>query len=195
METLFRAVLAGALVVVALCGGLPGQAAAQGGPLVIGEATEAERYFAQLQAAGDRRTALGIEAKIRNLWLDAGGPTLSLLTSRAMDAILRKEFDHAIDLLDTVIALDPDYAEAWNQRATVHILGEEYGKALRDLERTLALEPRHFGALADLGLVFGSLGDKKRALAAFTRALEINPHMDKVREAAEKLRSEIERRL
>ncbi len=191
MMKITRSGLIGAVLAVVVAGAA---AAEMRRDLTADAGGELDSLFEALAAAPNVTVAIHIEAKIRKRWIAAGGPTLALITSRALDAILKKDYDHALDLIETAIALDPDYAEAWNQRATIHYLRDNYGQALVDLERTLALEPRHFGALADLGQVFRDLGDKPRALAAFRAALKLNPNMKKVREAADKLAPEVDGR-
>lgn len=186
-----RSGLIGAVLVILLAGAVFAETRSD---LSADAAGEVDRLYEELAAAPNAIIALHVEAKIRKHWVEADGPTLALLTSRAIEAILKKEYDHALDLIDAVIALDPNYAEAWSQRATIHYLRDEYGPALGDLQRTLALEPRHFGALADLGLVFRDLGDKPRALKAFREALALNPHMKKIQEAADKLIPEVDGR-
>jgi len=97
----------------------------------------------------------------------------------AMDA---QQMDVAMKLLDALVKLRPDWVEAWNRRATLYYLQNDYGRSLQDIQQVLIREPRHFGALAGLGMIMQDLGDNKRALDAFRKALAINPHMDKVPE-------------
>jgi Flp pilus assembly protein TadD len=100
---------------------------------------------------------------------------------RAQDSVL------ALDLLDSVMALKPDWAEAYNRRAAVHFQRKDMDGAMRDLRQTLSLEPRHFQALAGIGMVFQQGGNGKQALAAFREALKINPHLKGIKQAAERL--------
>ena len=81
-----------------------------------------------------------------------------------------------------------------NKRATVHFLRDDYPKAIADIERALALEPRHFGALAGLGMIMQDIGDEKRALEAFRKALAVNPHLEKVPELVKTLTEKVEGR-
>ena len=83
----------------------------------------------------------------------------------------------AMPALDDIVARAPDWAEAWNKRATVLYLIGEHDRSLADIERTLALEPRHFGALAGIGLIRIAKGEHRAALAAFRRALAVNPFL------------------
>ena len=80
-----------------------------------------------------------------------------------------KQFDVALKLLDAVIKLHPDYIEGWNRRATLYYMQNDYQHSLEDIEQILVREPRHFGALAGLGMIMQELGDDRRALDAFRK--------------------------
>jgi tetratricopeptide (TPR) repeat protein len=101
------------------------------------------------------------------------------------------DYSAARIMLDRIVQQAPEYAEGWNLRATVHYMEDEYGEALGDIERVLALEPRHFGALAGLGRIFLELEDKKAALKAFQAALAVNPHLSDVREEMVDIQEEL----
>lgn len=128
-----------------------------------------------------------IEGQIWSLWQSSGSDTTDLLLAR-VDALLREEeTEKAIHLLDEVVTLSPDYAEGWNKRATAHYLQDDYRAALQDVERTLRLEPRHFGAWSGLGTILLGMGEDARALQAYNRALQINPHLVEIVKEAERL--------
>jgi len=94
-----------------------------------------------------------------------------------------------------VTTLKPDYVEGWNRRATLFFLQDDYGKALSDLEKVLALEPRHFGALAGLGMILNEIDRKKEALLALQKAIAIDPYLDdQVRDTIKTLQPEIDGR-
>ncbi len=105
-----------------------------------------------------------------------------------------KDYDLAVKLLDAVIELKPDYVEAWNRRATVYYLEKDYGHALADIREVLSREPRHFGALAGLGVILQELGDDKHALDAYRRALAINPHLEHIPDVVKSLTEKVEGR-
>jgi tetratricopeptide (TPR) repeat protein len=94
--------------------------------------------------------------------------------------------------LDTLVALEPDFAEAWNKRATVYFYQGEYERSLADISRVLALEPRHFGALNGLGMIFERTGRKAEALEAFRNALAIHPQMPAIQQRVDMLSRELE---
>ena len=108
-----------------------------------------------------------------------------------MDA---QQADVALKLLDAVVKLRPDYVEAWNRRATLYYLKNDFAHSIADIQQVLAREPRHFGALAGLGMIMQDLGDDKRALEAFRKALAINPHLEKVPELVKTLSEKVEGR-
>jgi tetratricopeptide (TPR) repeat protein len=93
-----------------------------------------------------------------------------------------------------VVKLRPDYVEGWNRRATIYFLQNDYANSIKDIEQVLIREPRHFGALAGLGMIMQNLGDEKRALEAFRKALAVNPHLEKVPEMVKTLSEKVEGR-
>jgi tetratricopeptide (TPR) repeat protein len=150
--------------------------------------------FGALKAAPDEASAKHVEARIWAIWMQTPSDTTALLMMRAKAAMEAQNSDVALKLLDAVVKLRPDYVEGWNRRATLYYLKNDYTRSLQDIEQVLAREPRHFGALAGLGMIMQDLGDDKRALDAFRRALAINPHLDKVPELVKTLTEKVEGR-
>jgi tetratricopeptide (TPR) repeat protein len=150
--------------------------------------------FGALKVAPDDVSAKEIEQRIWSHWLVSSSDTSNLLMSRVKTAVDDKDLELALRLLDAVVELDPGYVEGWNRRATVHYMRKEFGQSLTDIRRVLALEPRHFGALTGLGLILQDIGEEKEALAAFRKALAVNPHLDKVQEMAKTLSEKIDGR-
>jgi tetratricopeptide (TPR) repeat protein len=150
--------------------------------------------FGALKAAPDEASAKHVEARIWALWMQTPSDTAALLMIRAKAAMDAQQFDVAQKLLDAVIKLRPDYIEGWNRRATLHYLRNDYARSLEDIEQVLLREPRHFGALAGLGMIMHDLGDEKRALDAFRKALAIDPYLDKVPELVKTLTEKVEGR-
>jgi tetratricopeptide (TPR) repeat protein len=132
-----------------------------------------------------------IEAEILRRFDKSGSDTADLLMSWAGKAIQAKSYPLALDILDQVVLLRPTFAEAWNKRATVHFLMDDYSSSISDIRQTLAMEPRHFGALSGLGVILQAMDRKDEAIRAFKRALEVNPQLEKVRESLEKLEKEV----
>jgi tetratricopeptide (TPR) repeat protein len=150
--------------------------------------------FGALKAAPDEASAKHVEARIWALWMQTPSDTTALLMMRAKAAMDAQQMDVALKLLDTVIKLHPEYIEGWNRRATLYYLRNDYAHSLQDIEQVLVREPRHFGALAGLGMIMQDLGDEKRALEAFRKALAVNPHLDKVPELVKTLSEKVEGR-
>ena len=153
-----------------------------------------DTLFSALKIAPDDASAKAIEDRIWAVWVSSGSDTCNLLMSRVKAATENKDYDLAIKLLDSVIALKPGYVEAWNRRATVYYLKQDYGHAIADIAEVLAKEPRHFGALSGLGLMLQDIGDDKHALEAFRKALAIDPHLDNLPETVKTLSEKVEGR-
>ena len=150
--------------------------------------------FGALKAAPDEASAKHVEARIWAMWLQTPSDTASLLMTRAKAALDSQNIDVALKLLDAVIKLRPDYIEAWNRRATIYYLKNDYAHSLQDIRQVLAREPRHFGALAGLGMIMQDLGEERRALEAFRKALAVNPYLEKVPDMVKQLTEKVEGR-
>ena len=150
--------------------------------------------FGALKAAPDEASAKHVEARIWAMWMQTSSDTAALLMSRAKTAMDAQKSDIALKLLDSVIKLRPDYVEAWNRRATLYYVRNDYLHSLQDIQQVLIREPRHFGALAGLGMIMQDIGDEKRALEAYRRALAVNPHLEKVPDMVRSLTEKVEGR-
>ncbi|WLB55363.1 tetratricopeptide repeat protein [Bradyrhizobium sp. 521_C7_N1_3] len=150
--------------------------------------------FGALKAAPDEASAKHVEARIWAIWIQTPSDTASLLMARAKTAVDAQKIDIAIKLLDSVIKLRPDYIEAWNRRATLYYMQNDYGRSLADIREVLIREPRHFGALAGLGMIMQEVGDEKRALEAYRKALAVNPHLEKIPDQVKALTEKVEGR-
>lgn len=147
--------------------------------------------FGALKAAPDDTSAEAIENRIWAQWLASGSDTVNLLMVRVKHVIEKEDYDLAVRMLDAIIEIRPQYAEAWNRRATVFYLKKDYASALADLRQVLRREPRHFGALSGLGTIMQDIGDDKHALDAYRAALDLYPRLkgvdDKVKTLTEKV--------
>jgi tetratricopeptide (TPR) repeat protein len=150
--------------------------------------------FEALKIAPDADSAKLVEGRIWALWFASGSDTTDLLMGRVKTAADQKDLNLAIELLNAVIELRPDYVEAWNRRATIHFTNKDYGASLGDIRQVLAREPRHFGALSGLGIIMQELGEDKLALEAFRKALAVNPHLQKIPEFVKTLTEKVEGR-
>ncbi|WP_371347615.1 tetratricopeptide repeat protein [Ancylobacter sp. IITR112] len=153
-----------------------------------------DALFAALKAAPDDESAKEIAARIDVALTPSGSDTADLLMARASQATQAKQFDLAVELLDGLLAIEPDYLEAWNKRATVFFLQEDFSDALVDLRQVVAREPRHYGAWAGIAIICKEIGDDKRALDAARRALAIYPHLDAMKDMEEELAITVEGR-
>jgi tetratricopeptide (TPR) repeat protein len=148
--------------------------------------------YALLATADDEETAKAISDAIERVWLHSGSPTIDLLMERSIKAMSDKKVDLALKLLDHVVALAPDFTEAWNRRAYVHFVHNDVERALGDIRRTLALDPHHFKALDGLGQILREIGQKKGALKAFKQLLDVHPHWSGAKQAVEELEREVD---
>jgi tetratricopeptide (TPR) repeat protein len=150
--------------------------------------------FGALKLAPDDTTAKSIEERIWSLWTASRSDTASLLMTRVKTAIEAKDLDLAVTLLDGIVKIKPDYIEGWNRRATIFYMKKDYGRAISDIREVLKREPRHFGALAGLGLILQDIGDDKQALEVYRRALAVYPRMERIPDVVKTLQEKIEGR-
>ena len=144
--------------------------------------------------APDDTSSKSIEERIWALWLVSKSDTTNLLMTRVKTAMDSEDLDLAIKLLDQIIQIRPSYTEAWNRRATAYYMKKEFNRSLADIRQVLAREPRHFGALAGLGLIMQDLGDDKRALEIYRKALAIHPRLPRVPNLIKTLTEKVEGR-
>ncbi len=133
-----------------------------------------------------------IETEIWIEWSKSGSPALDLLLQRGKDAMDLGDFPAAIEHFSAIIDHDPDFAEAWNARATAFYMAGEFGPSVADIGHVLTLNPRHFGALSGLALILEETGKPERALEVYRAAIAIHPHMQGAAEAIERLEKEAE---
>jgi len=150
------------------------------------------QLYEQLGAARNVHSAEPIMKAIEELWTFSGSDTVDLLLSRAGQFAKDADTELSLAILDAVVDIAPQEAEAWHQRARVHVLRGEYERALADLRRTLNLDPKHYRAISNLGLVLEQLGAKKEALEAYRRALTVNPFLEDARQGVEALARDVE---
>ena len=135
-----------------------------------------DTLFVTLQTSNDSEELLEAESSIWEIWFDSGEEEVDNLMERAGIAAQRGNLAYAERLYSDVIDMAPDFAEGWNRRATVRFYSKDFDGSLNDIERTLLLEPRHFGATWGLGMILGIQQDFSGAIAAFERLLEIKPN-------------------
>lgn len=136
-----------------------------------------DKLFVELAAAPDEEEARFIAEEIEALWRDSGSPTVDLLTDRATDALDMGDATLARDLIDGALELGPEHAEAWAESARIALVDEELGIALEHIEKAVTLEPRHYYALTELGIILEALDSPRGAYEAYQKALELNPRL------------------
>lgn len=140
--------------------------------------SQVEGLFAALKVAPDERSAKMIADRLDQIFTESGSPSVDLLMARANAAVEARDFDLALQMLDKVIEIEPDYIGALSRRATILYMRDDYGGALVDMREVLLREPRHYAMLYGLALIFREFGDDKRALDAVRRARAVNPQLD-----------------
>jgi len=133
--------------------------------------------FAQLRLAKDEASARKVEQTIQQAWLATGNPEVDAALGQAIAQARDFDYERALHTLDRIAAAHPGHAEIWNQRATVNFFAGNLDASLRDIERTLALEPRHFGALAGRAVILLRKGDRSGASASLRAAVALDPFL------------------
>lgn len=153
-----------------------------------------DALFTQLEAAPDAAASAQIEARIWQRWAQSGSPTVDVLLERAQAAESQGDGELAVRFLEQASDLAPDYAEPWNRRASLAYEAHDYAGAITAINETLKREPRHFGALAGLGLIREELGQERLALEAFRAALAVNPHYETALRGVQRLEPKVDGR-
>lgn len=149
-----------------------------------------DQLFAALATAGEDEWE-ALEDDIWAIWSQSGSPAMDLLLERGRQAVVAGETAVAIEHLSALVDHAPDFPEGWNARATAFFHAGEYGLSLADIRRTLALEPRHFGAIAGLGMILEELGEEAAALAAYRRGAALHPRRTSFVEGIERLERKV----
>jgi Flp pilus assembly protein TadD len=147
--------------------------------------------FERLKDASSPNEARGIEAQIWQIWTKADDSATDSLMRLALEAMQRNDMKGAFVLFDAITTQNPNFAEGWNKRATVLFSLGAYDEAIAACNKTLELEPRHFGALSGLGLIRMQKNQDTEALKAFEDAFKLSPHLPGVKSNIETLRKKI----
>jgi tetratricopeptide (TPR) repeat protein len=144
--------------------------------------TDAERgildkLFAELKNAPDAETAHAIDQQIWMIWTLPAEPGLAGRMAAVLEARRVMDLSGALALLDKLVVDFPDYAEGWNQRATIYYMLDNFEASLADIDKVLALEPRHFGALSGQAMIYLAEGKRALALKAISTALQYHPFL------------------
>ena len=152
-------------------------------------AEERADLYARLAASKDADETEGVITLLLHSYSESGSDTADLLLRRARQAIGAEEYPDALKILDATIALQPDWAEGWNARATARYLDDDYDGSMADIAQTLKREPRHLGALMGMAAILEARGKTEDALKVYERALAIAPHWRNAQEAADRLKA------
>lgn len=155
-------------------------------------ALPSDEMFDKLKNAHSESEANDRALDIWASWMESGSATVDIAMERAAAAQAAGDVETARAMFDRVILIRPDYAEAWNRRASIFLTEENYPEALRDLNEALRLEPRHFGAWAGLGMLFETMSAQEEALIAYREALSVYPLMPQAKTAEGRLSKDAE---
>ena len=133
------------------------------------------RLLAEARTAPTETEGRAVSARMWALWTDAPDETAQEMLDRGMARRESYDFAGALEAFDALVAYCPDYAEGYNQRAFVNFLRADYALAVGDLERAIALSPRHVAAISGLGLTLMALGRTEAAQEMLRRAVDLNP--------------------
>jgi tetratricopeptide (TPR) repeat protein len=150
-----------------------------------------DKLFQQLKTAANTESSQPIEEQIWEIWLESGDQNVDALMAIGVAALNDSDYAQAYRAFSRIVDLAPNFAEGWNKRATVLYLMGRYDDSMKDIAKTLALEPRHFGALSGLGLCNAQLTKEKEALDAFEKALAINPNMPGIKLDADEMKKQL----
>ena len=155
---------------------------------LIGDITTGA-HMAEVLHTDDATVHLTVEQSLWRLWFRSGRDDVDALLSQGVRLMEAQQLDEAQAIFDRVIAMASTFAEGYNQRAIVFYLTGEWERSIADCEQAIALNPVHFGALAGMGHCYLKRHEIMAALAAYERALAINPRMTGIRRTVEQLRS------
>jgi tetratricopeptide (TPR) repeat protein len=147
--------------------------------------------FAILGDEGEPLGSQNAEREIWSIWTRHNDESINDLMYHGTQMMGAGKFDEALKAFNLIVGTKPGFAEGWNKRATVHYLMGAYAASVRDIEATLVLEPKHFGALAGLGLIYRAIGKPEAAMKAFQKILEIYPWSVGAKLQVEQLQEEL----
>ena len=129
------------------------------------------------------------ESAMWEVWSRTGDAETDALFARGVEQLQTRELNDAVQTFTRVIARRPDFAEAWNKRATAYFVLGEYQKSLADCDEVMTRNPYHWGALSGYGMIYVELDQPGRAVEYFEKALAVNPNLTSVQQAIETLKA------
>ena len=143
----------------------------------IGQMADADRVLGRLRDT-DPRVRIAAEVAIWSIWSRSSDPQIDKLFAQGLQQMQAAALDDALTTFNDIVSRRPDFAEGWNKRATIHFLLGHYEKSLADCDEVFKRNAQHFGALSGAGQIHLQLGNPRRALEFFRRAVEVNPNLD-----------------
>ena len=147
-----------------------------------------DNLFGRLQVADGLHEIRLIEAGIWRLWHLSDSETVNLFMGQGIQAMQGGAMKQGLSFFNHVVKIAPNFAEGWNKRATILYMMGRYDNSIADCKKVLSLEPRHFGALSGLGLIYTALKKPKQSLAAYERVLQVHPKAGNARAQVKALR-------
>ena len=145
--------------------------------------------FKKLNETENQDEIRDLISDIWNIWYEVDDPKVIEYFEKGIQAMNLRNYPLAIRFFDNLIEEDPNFAEGWNKRATVHFMMGNFDQSMQDIIKTLELEPRHFGALDGMGLIFIHQGQFQQALDVYDKMLEIFPFSVKTMDKKERIQS------
>jgi len=145
--------------------------------------------FKKLNETENQDEIRDLISDIWNIWYEVDDPKVIEYFEKGIQAMNLRNYPLAIRFFNNLIEEDPNFAEGWNKRATVHFMMGNFDQSMQDIIKTLELEPRHFGALDGMGLIFIHLGQFKQAIDVYDKMLEIFPFSEKTMDKKERIQS------
>jgi len=145
--------------------------------------------FKKLNKTENQQEISDIIKDIWDIWYEVDDPKVIEYFEKGIQAMRIRNYPLAVRFFNNLIEEDPNFAEAWNKRATVYFMMGDFDKSMQDIIKTLELEPRHFGALDGMGLIFIHQGQYQQAIDVYDKMLEIFPYSLKTMEKKENIMS------
>jgi tetratricopeptide (TPR) repeat protein len=151
-----------------------------------------DKMFARLKETSSETEASALTQAIWILWTTSDDSNVNDMMRRGIRLMNAQNYNEALDIFDRMVKYAPEFAEGWNKRATVHYMLGNFPASVSDIQKTLALEPRHFGALSGLGMINVELERGAEALKAFEAALKANPFLPGARQQIQELKKKLQ---
>ena len=145
--------------------------------------------FKKLNETENQDEIRDLISDIWNIWYEVDDPKVIEYFEKGIQAMNLRNYPLAIRFFNNLIEEDPNFAEGWNKRATVHFMMGNFDQSMQDIIKTLELEPRHFGALDGMGLIFIHQGQFQEAIDVYDKMLEIFPFSVKTMDKKERIQS------